>query len=142
MKTHHTKEKGDLGVAKAFADLVSKGYYVFFSNSEHLPFDLVAYRDGKFLRVSVKYRKSKHGILIVDFKSNWSDKYGNHSIRINKTDIDIMCIYSPDTDTCYYINPMEHEKSISLRIETPKNNQFKNIKWAKDYLMVENAVVV
>jgi hypothetical protein len=43
---HHTKDKGDLGVAKAHADLVSQGYVVLFPATEHAPFDLVAYRDG------------------------------------------------------------------------------------------------
>jgi hypothetical protein len=38
---HHTKEKGDLGVAKAYCDLVEKGYLVLFPSTEHTPFDLV-----------------------------------------------------------------------------------------------------
>ena len=48
MHSHHTKDKGDLGVAKAFADLVSRGYAVLFPATEHAPFDLVSYRDGRF----------------------------------------------------------------------------------------------
>ncbi|WP_371815001.1 group I intron-associated PD-(D/E)XK endonuclease [Mycobacterium sp. DL440] len=39
---HHTKDKGELGVAKAHADLVGKGFYVLFPATEHAPFDLVA----------------------------------------------------------------------------------------------------
>ena len=39
---HHTKTKGDLGVAKAFAYLVEQGYVVLFPATEHAPFDLVA----------------------------------------------------------------------------------------------------
>ncbi|MDR7289516.1 hypothetical protein J2S38_002579 [Mycolicibacterium senegalense] len=45
---HHTKDKGDLGVAKAHADLVAKGFYVLFPATEHAPFDLVAYAAGTF----------------------------------------------------------------------------------------------
>lgn len=48
MVRHHTKDKGDLGVAKAHADLVTKGFYVLFPTTEHAPFDLVAYADGAF----------------------------------------------------------------------------------------------
>ena len=50
MGAHHTKDKGDLGVAKAHADLVEKGWLVLFPTTEHAPFDLVAYRDGDFRR--------------------------------------------------------------------------------------------
>ena len=34
---HHTKDKGDLGVAKAHADLVSQGFVVLFPATEHAP---------------------------------------------------------------------------------------------------------
>ncbi|MET0901103.1 MAG: group I intron-associated PD-(D/E)XK endonuclease [Mycobacterium sp.] len=35
---HHTKDKGDLGVAKVHADLVSQGFTVLFPATEHAPF--------------------------------------------------------------------------------------------------------
>ena len=62
---HHTKSKGDLGVAKAFADLVEQGYAVLFPATEHAPFDLVAYEAGTFVRVQVKYRTARAGKLYV-----------------------------------------------------------------------------
>ncbi|MEA3055553.1 MAG: hypothetical protein QOD30_985, partial [Actinomycetota bacterium] len=34
---HHTKNKGDLGVAKAHADLVGQGFIVLFPTTEHAP---------------------------------------------------------------------------------------------------------
>jgi hypothetical protein len=37
MTRHHTKDKGDLGVAKAHADLVAQGYVVLFPATEHAP---------------------------------------------------------------------------------------------------------
>jgi hypothetical protein len=57
--THHTKDKGDLGVAKVHADLVGKGFTVLFPATEHAPFDLVAYAAGEFHRLQVKYRSAK-----------------------------------------------------------------------------------
>ncbi|GAA1502007.1 hypothetical protein GCM10009788_01340 [Nocardioides humi] len=73
---HHTKDKGDLGVAKAFADLVGKGYQVLVPMTEHAPFDLVAYKGGSFLRVQVKFRAARSsGSLLVEFKSNWTDRH-------------------------------------------------------------------
>lgn len=54
MVGHHAKDKGDLGVAKAHADLVSQGFTVLFPATEHALFDLVAYADGVFHRLQVK----------------------------------------------------------------------------------------
>ena len=51
--THHTKTKGDLGVAKVIADLTEKGLDVLTPFSEHLPFDLAAYKKDVFYRIQV-----------------------------------------------------------------------------------------
>ncbi|MCL1870311.1 MAG: group I intron-associated PD-(D/E)XK endonuclease [Promicromonosporaceae bacterium] len=61
MARHHTKDKGDLGVAKPHADIVGQGFTVLFPATEHAPFDLVAYADGTFYRVQVKYRSALTG---------------------------------------------------------------------------------
>ena len=67
MKQHHTKNKGDLGVLKAQADLCSKGFLVCLPLSEHSSFDLVIYQNGEFKRVQVKARSIKRGSLSVRF---------------------------------------------------------------------------
>lgn len=69
MAHHHTKDKGDLGTAKAHADLVAQGWMVLFAATEHAPFDLVAYRSGQFKRVQVKYRTAVSGKVVVSFRS-------------------------------------------------------------------------
>jgi hypothetical protein len=55
MKSHHTQDKGDLGVLKAKLDLLNKGYTILKPEAEHAPFDIVAYKREKFIRVQVKY---------------------------------------------------------------------------------------
>jgi hypothetical protein len=62
---HHTKSKGDLGVAKAYCDLVEKGYAVLFPATEHTPFDLVAYDGSRFVRIQVKYRRAVNGSVHI-----------------------------------------------------------------------------
>ena len=34
---------------------------------------------------------------------------------------------------CYYFEPKRFDKSFSLRVDAPKNNQLHNVKFAKDY---------
>ncbi|MGM9949383.1 MAG: group I intron-associated PD-(D/E)XK endonuclease [Lysinibacillus sp.] len=131
---HHTKTKGDLGVLKAQVDLYTKGYMILLPHTEHAPFDLVIYKDGEFKRVQVKYREVNiKGILEIRFRSVHSSTKGIFSSDVNKDEIDIYCVYCPDTDECYYFNPKMSNKSLSLRVETPKNNQIANIKYASDY---------
>ena len=123
MGAHHTKDKGDLGVAKAHADIVEQGWMVLFPTTEHAPFDIVAYRDGEFRRIQVKYRSASTGSLEVRFTSIWSDRHGIHKVPVDKSAIDVLCIYCPDTDQCYYVDPDAHRVSVRLRITPSRNNQ-------------------
>ena len=133
MAHHHTKQKGDLGVLKAQVDLFEQGFSVLVPMTEHAPFDLVAYKEGKFRRVQVKYRKlDKHGKMDIKFSTCWTDKSGTHTVPIDKSEVDLYCVYCPDTDECYYLNPKAHGSNATLRVEAPKNGQAKKILFAKD----------
>src|SRR5690348_17868506 len=88
MVKHHTKDKGDLAVAKAHADLVGQGFTVLFPATEHAPFDLVSYADGEFQRLQVKYRSARAGAVKVHFRSMWADRNGTHMTPLDKGAID------------------------------------------------------
>jgi hypothetical protein len=123
MALHHTKDKGDLGIAKAHADLVGQGCTVLFPATAHAAFDLVAYRSGQFHRVQVKYRSTRSGAVSVRFRSVWADRNGTHMKPSDKSEIDLLCIYCPETDECYYVRPTDHETSVTLRVIDAKNGQ-------------------
>jgi hypothetical protein len=131
---HHTKDKGDLGVLKAQADLCFQGYTILTPCTEHAPFDLVVYKDGFFKRVQVKYRRVRaDGTIHLTLRSCWSDSKGCHVKPSDKKEVDIVCIYCPDTDKCYYVAASEVGQCITLRITHPKNNQRSGVKLAGDY---------
>ncbi|MCB0127464.1 MAG: hypothetical protein KDE58_34610 [Caldilineaceae bacterium] len=136
MRIHHTKNKGDLGVLKAQADLAEQGYMVLLPLTEHHAFDLVIYKDGQFKRVQVKYRSAYRGRLEIHFRSTWSDQHGMHVVDVNKAEIDLYCVYCPDTNECYYFDPAQFNRSISLRVDMPKNSQASGIHFATDYRRV------
>lgn len=127
MGAHHTKDKGDLGSAKAHADLVGQGFVVLFPATEHAAFDLVAYKDSRFFRIQVKYRATRSGAVRVQFRSVWADRYGTHMKPSDKTGLDVLCIYCPETDACYYLRPSHHSQSVTLRVTPAKNGQETNI---------------
>jgi hypothetical protein len=134
---HHAKQKGDLGVLKAQVDLFEQGFTILAPLTEHSPFDLVAYRDGEFRRVQVKYRKlDRHGKLDIKFSTCWADKNGTHTVPIDKNEVDLYCVFCPDTDECYYLDPKEFGSNMTLRVKTPKNNQLKNVNFAADFRRV------
>jgi len=120
---HHTKDKGDLGIAKAHADLVEKGFTVLFPATKHAPFDLVGYKAGVFERIQVKYRAASRGTLTVAFRSVWADRNGTHMKPIDKSEVDITCIYCPETDDCYYLRPAMFGHSVTLRVKPAANGQ-------------------
>jgi len=137
LREHPTKEKGDLGVLKAQLDLYEQGYKLLIPATEHAPFDLVAYKDGRFIRIQVKYKSvDKTGAITVHFRSCWADKNGLHMPDVNKDEIDLYCIYCPETDECCYLKPKDFKKSVTLRVDTPKNNQSCNIRYFSDYRRV------
>jgi hypothetical protein len=127
MVSHHTKDKGDLAVAKAHADLVSKGFTVLFPATEHAPFDLVAYAAGEFHRLQVKYRSTRAGAVTVKFGSIWADRNGTHMTPLDKGAIDMLCIYCPETDECYYVRPDAHGASVTLRVTPSRNGQLAGV---------------
>ena len=133
MAAHHTKDKGDLGIAKAHADLVSKGYTVLFPATEHAPFDLVTYRDGEFLRIQVRFRSAPRGTISVSFRSVWADREGTHMKPIDKSAIDVMCLYCPETDECYYLRPHDFRQSVTLRVTPSRNGQSVGVLLASEF---------
>lgn len=130
---HHTKNKGDLGVAKAYCDLVEKGFLVLFPSTEHAPFDLVAYDGKRFIRIQVKYRRAVKGSVQIRLENWWADKNGLHSKSLERNQVDVFCVYCPDTNKCYYFKPENIKTYFSLRVDVPKNNQSKKIHFADDF---------
>lgn len=132
MRPHHTKDKGDLAVAHAIADLADQGLVVLTALCEHAPFDLVGYRDGTFIRVQVKYRAmSPSGKIEVQFKNTWSDSNGRHVRPLDKQEVDVICVYCPETRACYYVDPKLYRQSVTLRVTPSRNGQQSNV-WLAD----------
>jgi hypothetical protein len=133
MRRHHTKNKGDLGVLHAQLDLAEKGYRILMPLTEHEAFDLVAYRDDRFYRVQVKYRAAVNGCIYVPFKSSWADRHGVHTLKMDKSSVDVVCVYCPDTRRCYYIDPRRFPGSVSLRLAPARNGQSKRVFYAEQF---------
>jgi len=140
MRLHHTKNKGDLGILHAQLDLAKKGFGILTPPTEHEAFDLVAYKDGRFLRIQVKYRAAVRGVIMAPFATCWADRHGVHRRPVDKQTLDLYGVYCPDTERCYYLDPREFGGTVNLRIAQPRNAQKKRLKWASDYLEIPTSV--
>lgn len=138
---HHTKDKGDVGLACVIADLLKHDIQVALPISEHLPFDLIAIHSlGHMLKVSVKYRvMTKTGCVKFETRSMWNDRHGTHYRYHSADEYDAVAIYCPDTDECYYLLTSELSSSgRTLRITQPANKQVSGIYMAQRFTDPDN----
>jgi hypothetical protein len=122
---------------KAQVDLFEQGYTILQPLTEHAPFDLVAYKGGRFVRIQVKYRRlDRTGKLEVKFWTSWADRNGTHSVPVDKNEVDVFCVYWLDTDECYYLEPGQFGYSVCLRVKATKNGQSCGVRFASDFRRV------
>lgn len=100
--SHHTKDKGDLGVAMTIADLVGRGYGICLPMAEHMPFDLIAISEsGEPARVQVKYAKTKNHSFFMKLVSSYATSGGSRSKRIDFSMIDGWAVFNPEAGVIY-----------------------------------------
>lgn len=135
MVKHHTKEKGDLGVLKVKLSLFEQGYLILNPETEHAPFDLVAYKNGEFLRIQVKYRSMRNGAIEIPTSTSWADKNGSHRRFYDLSDLDYFAMFCPEVDKCYFVptEDMLGKTCLKIRINEAKNNQVIGIVMASNY---------
>jgi len=136
MRAHWTKNKGDLGVLHAQLDLAERGFGVLVPLTEHESFDLVAYRGRRFLRIQVRYRAAVRGRIDIRFRTSWADRRGSHTRSMDKSRVDYVCVYCPDTRRCYYVDPRKYEWGVTLRIAAARNGQRRGVLWAEDFTKI------
>ena len=128
MKTY---EKGAIGEHRVVADLINKGYRVHKPLIDSLPYDVVVSINGFFYRVQVKYVRIRNGHIETSPR-----RVNTKKEKSRNEEFDLLAIFCPDTDQCYYIWTSEFETSIRLRTKPTKNNQKHGIRMADDYLNI------
>jgi hypothetical protein len=89
-------QKGDIAIMEAATDLTKKGYTVLRpTTAEDLGYDLVIEKEGRFLRVQVKF--SRTGILYRTRRA------GKERRPYNELDADLFAIYLPEPDAVVYV---------------------------------------
>lgn len=127
----NTKKLGLLGELKAQYDFIRAGYNVSIPLGDYCPYDLLIQKDDVILRVQVKTcEKITNGKIEFKIKS--------HNYYVDKVyttkDADYFYLYCLENEQSY-LYPIEgsNNRSISIRIDIPNNNQTKGINFAKDF---------
>lgn len=126
---HHTKDKGDIALMKTTLDLTLKGYNIFLPISEHLPFDFIAYKDGKCYRIQAKYSTAGK-VNCTTYSGSGKKNY------YKEDDFDFYAVYLPEIDRCIY--PSLKYGGANFRFS--KCNSATPFYWYEDFLeFTENA---
>lgn len=123
--------------AKVLTDLVFRGFDVFSSTTGKTPFDLVAHKDGKLLKIQVKSvsKQGRDGNYEVGLKSVKHNKTRNLHVPLNPNSCDILAIYVLELDKICYLNPKTLTSFNSIRLrQTSAKRLTKN---SKQYLLTD-----
>ena len=129
---NNSKTIGDYAELKVAAYFASKGHFVSRPLTDNAPYDLIVDIDGKLLKVQVKSRKSRNGVLkieLVSMNNRYSRKY-------NKNDFDILVCHCIDNDEIIFLNwdiLVEVENNLTIRLNNSKNNQNKKCKMFSEF---------
>ena len=134
-----TKQIGNIGEAAVLSAFVEQSIPVYIPFGDNEKADLIAEFHGRLNRIQVKTSTGiNNGTYITDLRSCKNHKTTPETFYYTSKDIDYFAIYNLTRKVVCLIPVTEAPKStISLRYEEPKNNQNKNIKLEKDYLLTE-----
>jgi len=128
----NTKDKANIAESKVISDLIASGYTVLIPFGDNERYDVVAEKDGCFVRIQVKTGRIKNGTIKAKVCSSQAHRGKSHQHYHGQ--VEYICIYEPTSKNTYMI-PIEEcgTSEISLRTEQPKKHT-KQIRWAKQYL--------
>ena len=132
------KAVGERSEAIIMAKLVELGYEVLKPFGDNLRYDLVIEdADGKFWRIQCKTGRSNGEYIEFAPASLYYHTRAGKTVNGSKSyhgQIDYFAVYCRETRGVYLV-PVSHTgtSQVSLRLVPTKNNQEKNVRWAKDY---------
>lgn len=132
---------GAISQAKVMAALTAAGKVVLMPCVHVRPYDFVIEDGESFFRVQCKTGRMfrgavyfrPHRLRAARRETGWERRVTSY-----KGDVDFFGVYCPENESVYLvpISAVTSSRLCSLRVELPKNNQLKRIRWADEYLVV------
>jgi hypothetical protein len=131
-----TKSIGDFSELSVIYALAQNGYLVSVPFGENHRYDVIADDGERLLRVQIKTGRVRAGALEFNCYSSHSHR-GGPSCRGYSGEIDAFGVYAPAINAAFLVRVSEIDQRMRcyLRLEPPKNNQVKKLRWARDFLL-------
>lgn len=131
----NSKTKGDISEARALFEFQKRNIPVLVPWGDNLRYDLVIEFNNKFYRVQVKTSNEEQNGAIKCYTRSSKNHTTNKKLSTYENDVDYFVFYNQIRDIIAIvpIEDIKDRKSISLRLDSPKNNQETNIKYFNDY---------
>lgn len=128
----NTKQKGDITESRIIFEFTRLGIPVLIPFGDNQRYDLVVEINNEFKKIQCKTGFYKNGCVV--FNTCSSQTHRGNGKQSYRGQIDYFAVYCPQLDSCYvcHVDDVNIHEGI-LRVDKPKNNQVKKIKWAKDY---------
>jgi len=128
----NTSAVGNRTAGIVLAALLQTGHRPLLPFGDGHPYDIALDDDGRLMRVQCKTGRLIKGAVYFP-TSIWcrGNKY-----RPYRNDVDYFGVYCPGTEQVYLVPVGDvPDRGASLRVEAPRNNQSKGVRWAKDYVI-------
>jgi hypothetical protein len=131
----HPKDIGDGSTLAIMTALRETGVGLYVPFGENTRCDLIV-DDGELIRVQCKTGRLREGAIRFAVCSSYGHHRNPQTARRNYVgQIDYFAVYCPETAGVYMV-PIEDvplEAAATLRVDPPRNNQSKRIRFAADY---------
>jgi hypothetical protein len=131
----NTSQKGNIATSHVLASLIAAGKDVSIPFGDSQRYDLILDDGGRLLRIQCKLGRLINGSIC--FMTSSSRRKTNKMAcgwTSYKGQIDLFGVFCPQNKATYLV-PVEvvSERAAYLRIEPPRNNQVKGVRWASDF---------
>lgn len=133
----HTDKTGDISEAAIITRLLQSGYIVLTPYGKNHRYDLVIEdADGQFWRIQCKtgWMDEEQKVITFATASSYNHTAKQKGWRSYKGQIEYFAIYVEQLGKVYLV-PVDAVGTAKamLRLVPTKNNQEKNVRWARDY---------
>ena len=129
-----TKQLGLMGELYAKYDFVKAGWDVCSPEGDYAPYDFIAIKDRKILKIQVKTAQTSRFEDKVSFDIRSTNYHCEK--RYNETDCEYIYLFDIPREKGFLINIQEVKDttSVTIRYTRPKNNQMSGVRMEEEYL--------
>lgn len=141
-RSEDSRKKGDIAEKLFELECIKRDIEVYKPVSSGGRVDYLAYVNGVYKRVQIKYISVYNNKILISFMKNQNGRKAEDGRPLYKKycnhEIDLFLVYCPDLNEWYNI-PIElaatcSSLSLNIVITPKKNNQTKGVKYSYDYV--------